>query len=155
MKPTYRKSWARNLLMLDLTLDPSFKVKQWFTGFGELSFRWIQICIGSPMCRSIFIYKTDKVTLTLKQKLHILIFIKYHTQVFIYSFANCFTLKKVYSLSLDIPKLRKSLFLTGYIECNCEFHISCCRHATGWVSPVCVCWILSTFQCPQLLRVMH
>ena len=29
--------------MLDLT---SFKVKQWFTGFGELSFRWIQICIG-------------------------------------------------------------------------------------------------------------
>ena len=29
--------------MLDLTLAPSFK--QWFTGFGELSFRWIQICI--------------------------------------------------------------------------------------------------------------
>ena len=29
MKPTYRKSWAGNLLMLsDLTLDPSFKVKQ-------------------------------------------------------------------------------------------------------------------------------
>ena len=21
-----------------------FKVRQWFTGFGELSFRWIQIC---------------------------------------------------------------------------------------------------------------
>ena len=39
-------SWARNFLMLDLTLGPSFKVKQWFTGFGELSFRWIQICIG-------------------------------------------------------------------------------------------------------------
>ena len=32
--------------MLDLTLGRSFKVKQWFTGFGELSFRWIQICIG-------------------------------------------------------------------------------------------------------------
>ena len=32
--------------MLDLTLGPSFKVKQWFTGFGEFSFRWIQICIG-------------------------------------------------------------------------------------------------------------
>ena len=32
--------------MLDLTLGPSFKVKQWFTGFGELSFRWIKICIG-------------------------------------------------------------------------------------------------------------
>ena len=45
-KPTPTKSWARNFLMLDLTLGPSFKVKQWFTGFGELSFRWIQICIG-------------------------------------------------------------------------------------------------------------
>ena len=45
-KPTHTKSWARNFLMLDLTLGPSFTVKQWFTGFGELSFRWIQICIG-------------------------------------------------------------------------------------------------------------
>ena len=44
-KPTHTKSWARNFFMLDLTLGPSFKVKQWFTGFGELSFRWIQICI--------------------------------------------------------------------------------------------------------------
>ena len=25
-----------------------------FTGFGELSFRWIQICIGSPTCRSSY-----------------------------------------------------------------------------------------------------
>ena len=39
MKPTYRRSWAGNLLMYsDLTLGPSFKVKRWFTGFGELSF---------------------------------------------------------------------------------------------------------------------
>ena len=31
MKPTYRKSWAGNLLLFsDLTLGPSFKVKQWF-----------------------------------------------------------------------------------------------------------------------------
>ena len=53
MKPTYRRSWAGNLLMFsDLTLGPSFKVKRWFTGFGELSFRWIQIYIGSPMRRS-------------------------------------------------------------------------------------------------------
>ena len=29
--------------MLDLTFGPSFKVKRWFTGFGELSFWWIQI----------------------------------------------------------------------------------------------------------------
>ena len=56
MKPTYRKSWAGNLLIFsDLTLGPSFKVKQWFTGFGELSFRWIQICIGSPMRRSSYV----------------------------------------------------------------------------------------------------
>ena len=28
-KPTYRKSWAGNILVwLDMTLDPSFKVKQ-------------------------------------------------------------------------------------------------------------------------------
>ena len=55
MKPTYRKSWAGNLLMFsDLTLGPSFKVKRWFTGFDELSFWWIQICNGSPMRRSSF-----------------------------------------------------------------------------------------------------
>ena len=52
-KPTHRKSWTRNLVVWsDLTLGPSFKVKQCFTGFGELSFWWIQICIGSPMRRS-------------------------------------------------------------------------------------------------------
>ena len=59
MKPTYRKSWAWNFLMLDLTFGPSFKVKRWFTGFGELSFRWIQISISSPMRRSSFHLKTD------------------------------------------------------------------------------------------------
>ena len=54
MKPTYR-SWAGILLMFsDLTLGPSFKLKQWFTGFGELSFWWIQICIGSPMRTSSY-----------------------------------------------------------------------------------------------------
>ena len=42
MKPTHRKSWAWNLLMLDLTFGPSLKVKRWFTGFGELSFQ----CVG-------------------------------------------------------------------------------------------------------------
>ena len=48
VKPTYRKSWAGNLLFLtDLTFDPSFEDKQWFTGVGELSFWWIKICIGS------------------------------------------------------------------------------------------------------------
>ena len=53
VKPTYRKAWAgNNLMWTDLTLVPSFKVKRWSTGFGELSFQWIQICIGSPMCRS-------------------------------------------------------------------------------------------------------
>ena len=38
--------------MSDLTFGPSFKVKRWSTGFGELSFWWIQICIGSLMRRS-------------------------------------------------------------------------------------------------------
>ena len=54
MKPTYTKSWARNLLMLDLIFGPSFKVKRWFTGFVDLSFRWIQICIGSLIRRSSY-----------------------------------------------------------------------------------------------------
>ena len=54
MKPTHMKSWTRNLLMLDLTFGPSLKVKRWLTGFGELSFQWIQICIVSPMRRSSF-----------------------------------------------------------------------------------------------------
>ena len=52
VKPTCRISWAGNLLMSDLTFGPSFKVKRWFTGFGELSFWWIQICFSSPMRRS-------------------------------------------------------------------------------------------------------
>ena len=51
VKPIRRISWAGNLLMSDLTFSPS-KVKQWFIGFGELSLRWIQICIGSLMRRS-------------------------------------------------------------------------------------------------------
>ena len=40
--------------MLDLTFGLSFKVKRWFTGFGELSFQWILICVGSPMRRSSY-----------------------------------------------------------------------------------------------------
>ena len=35
--------------------DLKVKGKRWFTGFGELSFWWIQICIGSPMRRSSLI----------------------------------------------------------------------------------------------------
>ena len=56
MKPTCRISWAGNLLMSDLTFGPSFKVKQWITVFGELSFRWIQICIGSLVRGSSYVY---------------------------------------------------------------------------------------------------
>ena len=38
MKPTYRKSWAGNLLMWsDLALDPSFKVKQCLVSTEELT----------------------------------------------------------------------------------------------------------------------
>ena len=37
VKPTYRKTWAGNLLIWSaLALGPSCKVKQWFTGFDEL-----------------------------------------------------------------------------------------------------------------------
>ena len=61
MKPSYRQSWAGNLLFSDLKFGPSFKVKRWFTGFGELSFPWIQICIGFPMRRSSFISKNARI----------------------------------------------------------------------------------------------
>ena len=55
VKPTCRISWAGNLLMWsDFTLGPSFNVRRWFTGFSELSFRWIEICISSPMLGSCF-----------------------------------------------------------------------------------------------------
>ena len=47
--------------MSDLTFGPSFKVKRWFTGFGELSFRWIQICIGFPMRRSSLILENVEI----------------------------------------------------------------------------------------------
>ena len=57
VKPTHRISWVGNLLMFDLTFGPSFKVKRWFTGFGEYSFWWIQICIGCLMCRSSCFWK--------------------------------------------------------------------------------------------------
>ena len=57
VKPNYRISWPGNVLMWsDLTFGPSFKVRRWFTGCDELSFPWIQICIGSLMHRSSYIY---------------------------------------------------------------------------------------------------
>ena len=50
VKPTCRISLAGNLLMLSyLTFGPSFKVKRWFTGFGELSVRFfasVLRCVG-------------------------------------------------------------------------------------------------------------
>ena len=56
MKPTYRRSWGGNLLMFSvLTLGPSFKIKRWFTGFGELSFRWIQICITESLKSTVVV----------------------------------------------------------------------------------------------------
>ena len=55
MKPTCRISWAGNIVMWsDLSFGPSINLKRWFTGFGELSFWGIQICISSSMRRSSF-----------------------------------------------------------------------------------------------------
>ena len=43
-KPTYRKSWAGNLLVwLDLTFDPSFKVKR---GIAKLKSAYNLLIIG-------------------------------------------------------------------------------------------------------------
>ena len=71
VKPTCRKSWAGNLLMLsDLIFGPSSKVKRWFIGFRELSFRWIQICISYPkrrssLCCFIFVLSDKDIDLVL------------------------------------------------------------------------------------------
>ena len=54
VKPTYRKSWAGNLLMSDLSLGSSFKVKRWLIGFGEVSFWWIQFALVLSCARSSF-----------------------------------------------------------------------------------------------------
>ena len=48
MKPTYRKSWAGNLLMLpDLTLDLSFKVKRGYPNLQVLITRLLLTCRNS------------------------------------------------------------------------------------------------------------
>ena len=54
--------------MLDLTVGPSFKVKRWFAGFEELSFQWIQICNGSLMPRSSYVFPLVCLTLIIFNK---------------------------------------------------------------------------------------
>ena len=55
MKPTYRKSWARNLVMCsDLTLDPSFKVKQGYPNlevFIDRLLLVLEVCNVKPTYR--------------------------------------------------------------------------------------------------------
>ena len=55
MKQTYRKSWARNLLMCsDLTLGPSFKVKRGYPDLEVLIaglLLVIEVCHVKPTCR--------------------------------------------------------------------------------------------------------
>ena len=55
VKPTYRKSWAGNLLMWsDLTLDPTFKVKQGYLNLKVLitrSFLVLEVCNVKPTYR--------------------------------------------------------------------------------------------------------
>ena len=47
---SHTKSWGRNLLMLDLTFGPSFKVKQWFTAGGYI-FASVLRCVGPVLSR--------------------------------------------------------------------------------------------------------
>ena len=55
MKPTCRKSWAGDVLMcLDLTLDPSFKVKRGHPKLKVLITRllfFLEVCNVKPMHR--------------------------------------------------------------------------------------------------------
>ena len=67
MTQTYRKLWAKNLLMWsDLTLGSSFKVKRWSIGFRELSFWWMQFASVLRYARSsLILVLLDIVTLDL------------------------------------------------------------------------------------------
>ena len=57
MKPTYTKSWVKNLLIWsDFTLGSSFEVKRWLIGFGEISFWWIQFASVLRCARSSLAY---------------------------------------------------------------------------------------------------
>ena len=55
MKPTYRKSWAENVLMcLDLTLNPPFKVKRGYPNLKVLITRLLlvlEVWDGKPTYR--------------------------------------------------------------------------------------------------------
>ena len=54
VKPTFRKSWAGNLLMSDLTLDPSFKVKRAQPNLNVLITRLLlvlEVCNVKPTFR--------------------------------------------------------------------------------------------------------
>ena len=42
--------------VVKLDLWPLLQGQRWFTGFDELSFRWIQIGIHSPMRRSSYLW---------------------------------------------------------------------------------------------------
>ena len=62
-KPSYRKSFAENLLVWsDFTLGFSFKVKRCLNGFGEFSLWWIQFASvlrcdrSSFSCNSVFLH---------------------------------------------------------------------------------------------------
>ena len=54
MKPSYRKSWAGNLLMWsDLTLGPSFKVKQGYP-YLKVLILVLQVCNLKPIYRKLW-----------------------------------------------------------------------------------------------------
>ena len=59
MKPTYRKSWARNLLKwFDLTLGPSFKAKRGYPNIKVLITRLLlvpEVCIVKPTFRKSWV----------------------------------------------------------------------------------------------------
>ena len=60
-KPTYRKSWVKNVLKwANFTLGFSFKVKRCFNGVGELCFWWIQFASVLQCDRSSFLFVAKK-----------------------------------------------------------------------------------------------
>ena len=94
--------------MSDLTFGPSFKVKRWFTGFGKLSFWWIQICIGSLMRSSSFYQFTTPLLFTLTDiamifaAFNVLLLYNGHWYSKISVFGMIYEVSKMYSMNVDV-----------------------------------------------------
>ena len=128
--PTYRKSWAKNLLIWsDFTLGFSFKVKQCLNGFGEFSFWWIQFASVVRCDRSSYILVVGDLNTTwIVLFIHLVKCVYYLCcQLFICCF-NIFVFIKLCKLFMEIcKKLCPCTYRLPGIKTNTCVHQICLR----------------------------